>query len=74
MLGTALIIMVGQNSAGTEVLNATFYWLTIGTISLLVAYALATLGALRFLFMSGEKERQNGRLSFLPLAFYSSCM
>ena len=56
MLGTALIIMVGQNSAGTEVLNATFYWLTIGTISLLVAYALATLGALRFLFMSGEKR------------------
>lgn len=56
MLGAALIIMVGQNSVGTEVLTATFYWLTIGTISLLVSYALATLGALRFLFMSGEKR------------------
>ena len=56
MLGAALIIMVGQNIAGTGVLNATFYWLTIGTISLLVAYSLATLGALRFLFMSGEKR------------------
>lgn len=50
-LVTALAIMVGQRLAGTAVLDATFYWLTIGTISLLVAYALATLGALRFLFL-----------------------
>ena len=56
MLGTALVIMVGQNMAGTKVLDATFYWLTIGTISLLVAYALATLGALKFLFLSGQKR------------------
>lgn len=62
MLGSALVIMVGQNFAGTGVLNATFYWLTIGTIALLVAYALATLGALRFLFMSGEDRAPKWQL------------
>lgn len=46
-----LVFMVGQRLAGTAVLDATFYWLTIGTIALLVAYALATAGAFRFLFV-----------------------
>lgn len=54
-LVAALIIIVGQALAGTAVLDATFYWLTIGTLSLLVAYALATVGALRFLFLHGER-------------------
>lgn len=56
MLTAALAIMVGQSLAGTAVLDATFYWLTIGTISLLVAYTLATIGALRFLFLSGVER------------------
>lgn len=56
MLVVALVIMVGQSMAGTTVLDATFYWLTIGTIALLVAYALATLGALRFLFFRGVRR------------------
>lgn len=50
-VGAAACIMVGQRLAGTTILNAVLYWLTIGTLSLLVAYALATLGALRFLFL-----------------------
>jgi amino acid transporter len=45
-------IIIGQRLAGTGVVNATFYWLTIGTISLLVAYAFATVGAFRFLFLT----------------------
>ena len=53
---TTLCIMVGQRLVGTTVVNATFYWLTIGTIALLVAYALATLGALRFLFFNGPRK------------------
>lgn len=46
----SLGIIVGQYIAGTSVLSATFYWLTIGTLALLVAYGLATVGAIKFLF------------------------
>lgn len=47
-------VMVGQWLAGSSVLNATFYALTVGTLSLLVAYVMATLGAIRFLFLGRE--------------------
>jgi amino acid transporter len=52
-MALVLCFMVGQRLAGTGVEDATFYWLTLGTIALLVAYALATMGAFRFLFMDG---------------------
>jgi amino acid transporter len=59
-LATVLVIiglgLVGQRLAGSDVLDATFYALTLGTISLLVAYVLATAGAIRFLFFSGEPK------------------
>jgi amino acid transporter len=66
-----LIFMVGQRLAGTGVEDATFYWLTIGTIALLVAYALATLGALRFLFLSGPAKAPRWQIiiPILALAF-----
>jgi amino acid transporter len=48
--------LVGQRIAGSSVLDATFYALTLGTISLLVAYVLATVGAIRFLFLAGEAK------------------
>lgn len=51
-----LAIVVGQRLAGTDALDATLYWLTIGTLSLLVAYALATIGAIKFLFFSGQRR------------------
>ncbi len=51
-----LCFMVGQRLAGTGVEDATFYWLTIGTIALLVAYALATIGTFRFLFLNGPAK------------------
>lgn len=54
-LAVVLVTDIVERSEGTDVLNATFYALTIGTISLLVAYALATLGALRFLFTRTRK-------------------
>lgn len=66
-LAAALVIIVGQAIPGTEVLNATFYWLTIGTIALLVAYALATVGAMRFLFFSGERRAPAWQV-IVPLA------
>ncbi|MGX6447750.1 APC family permease, partial [Patulibacter sp. S7RM1-6] len=50
VLLVVLAIVVGQKLAGSQVLDATFYALTVGTIALLAAYFLATLGALRFLF------------------------
>jgi len=59
-LGVVLLIIaggvVGQRLAGSTVLDATFYALTLGTISLLVAYVLATAGAIRFLFFTGEPK------------------
>jgi amino acid transporter len=57
---TVLVIIAlsifGQRLAGTGVENATFYALTLGTISLLVAYVLATVGAIRFLFFDGPPK------------------
>ena len=46
--------MIGQRLAGTSILDAVLYWLTLGVLSLLVAYALATAGAMRFLFLRRE--------------------
>lgn len=51
-----LVAMIAQRLTGTDEKDATFYWLTIGTIALLVAYALATAGALKFLFFSGRRK------------------
>lgn len=46
----ALIVIIVERLSGAAVLDATFWALTIGTIALLVAYVLATVGAIRFLF------------------------
>lgn len=66
-----LCFMVGQRIAGTGVEDATFYWLTIGTISLLVAYALATVGALKYLFFTGAAKAPRWQvvIPVLALAF-----
>jgi amino acid transporter len=48
--------MIGQRINDTDVLNATFYALTLGTLPLLVAYLLATLGAIRYLFLSSPRK------------------
>jgi amino acid transporter len=56
ILGVIGLGLVGQRLAGTDVLDATFYALTLGTISLLFAYVMATLGAIRFLFLSGKPK------------------
>jgi amino acid transporter len=46
----ALLVIVGERLTGAAVLDATYWALTVGTIALLVAYVLATVGAVRFLF------------------------
>ena len=46
--------MVIERLTNADVLDATYWVLTIGTIGLLVAYVLATLGAIRFLFFGGR--------------------
>lgn len=48
----ALLVIVIERLTGAAVLDATFWALTIGTIALLVAYVLATVGAIRFLFFT----------------------
>ena len=62
--GAALVVvliifacaLIGQQLAGSNVINATFYPLQIGTVLILVAYVMATVGAIRFLFFSGEAK------------------
>ncbi len=46
-----LCALVGQQLAGSSVINATFYPLQIGTVLILVAYVLAVVGAIYFLFL-----------------------
>jgi amino acid transporter len=59
-LGVCLLIflgvVVGQRLNGTQILNATFYTLTVGTLALLIAYFMATFGAIRFLFLGSERK------------------
>jgi len=66
-----LCFMCGQRLAGTGVEDATFYWLTLGTIALLVAYTMATGGALRFLFLDGQARapRWQAVIPVLALGF-----
>ncbi len=49
-------VMLAQRINGTDVLTATFYALTVGTLPLLVAYLLATTGAIRFLFFTSPRK------------------
>ncbi len=67
VISIMLGVMVGQRVNGSSVLNATFYALTIGTIALLVAYLLATLGAIRFLFL-GRTSRAPRWQIIVPVA------
>jgi amino acid transporter len=59
-LGVCLLVylgvLIGQRLNGTDVLDATFYALTVGTLPLLVAYLLATVGAIRFLFFTSSRK------------------
>ena len=54
--GLALLVVVVERLTGAAVLDATFWALTIGTIALLVAYVLATVGAIRFLFFGKRRD------------------
>ena len=46
--------LIGQQLGGSTVINATFYPLQIGTVLILVAYVMATVGAIYFLFFKGR--------------------
>ena len=53
IFGVNLIL---QQLVGETVVDATFQALQVGTVLILVAYVLATVGAIRFLFFSGEAK------------------
>jgi amino acid transporter len=53
VFGVNLIL---QQLVGESVLDATFQALQVGTVLILVAYVLATVGAIRYLFFSGEAK------------------
>jgi amino acid transporter len=48
--------MIGQQLAHVDVVNATFYALQLGTLCILVAYLMATIGAIKFLFFDGKVQ------------------
>jgi amino acid transporter len=50
VLAVAAAVMIAQRAAGTNAANAFFYAGTIGVLSLLVAYMVTNVGALRYLF------------------------
>ncbi|HEY6522507.1 MAG TPA: APC family permease [Solirubrobacteraceae bacterium] len=53
IIGTNLVI---EQLARETVLNATFSALQVGTVLILTAYVVAVVGAIRFLFFSGEPK------------------
>jgi amino acid transporter len=67
-LAVVLVTDIVMRIHGTPVLSATFEALTLGTVSLLVAYGLATLGALRFLFARGARRAPSWQVVIPVLA------
>jgi amino acid transporter len=51
-IGVALVVNIGLRVLGNSGLNCAFYLGTIGTLSILVAYAMLSAGALRLMFRS----------------------
>jgi amino acid transporter len=48
--------LIAQQLVGESVLDATFQALQVGTVLILVAYVMATVGAIYFLFFKGESK------------------
>jgi amino acid transporter len=55
-LTLSLCAVVGFAIAGTPPLDVFFYLATMGILSLLVMYVVTNLGALRYLFLSGQRR------------------
>ena len=66
MVGIFYRIVAGSDGAN-DPYTLYFYAATAGTIALLVAYAMVTLGSIRFLFL-GESRRAAGWEIVMPLA------
>jgi amino acid transporter len=72
--GAALVVvlliiggnLVIEQLVGETVLDATFSALQVGTVLILTAYVVATVGAIRFLFFSGEPKAPMWQLA-IPL-------
>ncbi len=62
-----LLSLIGQQLAGSTVINATFYPLQIGTVLILVAYVMAVVGAIYFLFFKGEPKAPRWQLAIPAL-------
>ncbi|MEV6793559.1 APC family permease [Streptomyces sp. NPDC051320] len=67
------VFVTAQRLAGTGALAATFLWLGLGSLALLVAYGLATIGALRYLFFSGRPKAPRWQVIIPVLATAFVC-
>src|SRR5919112_1320381 len=64
----AIVAFVSQRIGGVSAVNAFFYPGTIGVLSLLVAYIVTNVGALRFLFVSGRVRAWEAIVPVIALA------
>jgi amino acid transporter len=55
VMAIAMTVMIIQRIVGTSAVNAFFYPGTIGVLSLLVAYMVTNLGAMKFLWLDGKR-------------------
>jgi amino acid transporter len=77
VLGIALVALVGLRLNGTDAVDAFFYPATMAILSLIVAYAVTNVGALRFLFLGRRAPLREivfplGALAFLGYVLVES--
>lgn len=57
VIGICALLSIAQRLAGTDSADSVyFYYATIGVLALLIVYAVTAVGALKFLFFSGERR------------------
>ncbi|MEA2158245.1 MAG: hypothetical protein QOD66_625 [Solirubrobacteraceae bacterium] len=69
VLAIIVVNLIAEQLGSVSVINATFYALQVGTVLLLVAYLLATVGAIRFLFFRGERKVALWQVAIPALGF-----
>ncbi len=65
----AIVAIIGMRLNGTNVVNAFFYPGTIGVLSLLVAYVVTNVGAIKLFAFDRQEKRWEMGISVLGIAF-----
>jgi amino acid transporter len=68
IIGITLLTVLVLRSNGTNATNVFFYLGTIGVLSMLIAYVVVNLGALKFLHLEGREPRWRAIIPVLAIA------